>query len=166
MKDIYKNPILYFVLVPILIGLWPLLLKTVYLPDAEKNFRSEIEQYKEAERKIEQILTLDPDRLDYADPKKAAAEFDYANAVERTARICKISSKKYTISSKPPRKSRGRETQNAKVVLKDVAITKFAQFLSTIQLRWANLQCEKVALTKKKDALDTWKIDLDFKYYY
>jgi hypothetical protein len=52
------------------------------------------------------------------------------------------------------------------VVLKEVDITKFAKFLSTIQLRWANLQCVKVKLTKKKGLRDTWDVDLDFKYFY
>jgi hypothetical protein len=60
----------------------------------------------------------------------------------------------------------GQKSQSAKVGLKQVDITKFAKFLSTVQLRWANLQCSQVKLTKKKGLPDTWDVDLDFKYYY
>ena len=52
------------------------------------------------------------------------------------------------------------------VILKDVSITDFAEFLSKIQLRWASLQCEKVKFTKTKGIPDAWKVDLSFKYYY
>ena len=32
MKDVYKNPILYYILVPVVVALWPLLVWSVYLP--------------------------------------------------------------------------------------------------------------------------------------
>ena len=166
MKDILKNQILYYILVPVVIGFWPILVKAVYLPEVGTKLKAETDQFEKAEGVIEQILKLDPDRLNYADSKKSSVEFDYANAVERAARKCKISEKNYTFSDKPDRTSGGQKTKNAAVSLKEVDITKFAEFLSTIQLRWANLQCEKTTLTKKKEGLDVWKVDLNFKYYY
>ena len=58
------------------------------------------------------------------------------------------------------------KSQTANVALKDVDLEKFAKFLSTIQLRWENLQCKRIKLTRKKGLPDTWDVDLVFKYYY
>ena len=149
-----------------MVALWPLLIWAVYLPQAEENWKAEKARYKKAQKIMEKILDIDPDRLEFADSKTGAAEFDYATAVDKTAGLCRISATNYNISSKPVRTAGGQKSQGALVVLKDVDITKFANFLSAIQLRWANLQSEKVTLTKKKGLPDTWKVDLDFKYYY
>lgn len=167
MKEIYKNPTLYYILVPVIVALWPLLIWGVYLPAAGDNWQVERTQYNEAQSIMADILALDPDRLEFADSKNAAAEFDYAIAVEKIASLCKIPSTNYKFSSRPIiGDSGGQKSQSAKVGLKQVDITKFAKFLSTIQLRWANLQCARVKLTKKKGLPDTWDVDLDFTYYY
>ncbi len=166
MKDIYRNPTLYYILVPIVVVLWPLLVRAVYLPDAENNWQAEKAQYNKAQKIIEEILNIDPDRLGFVDSKASAAEFDYANVVDKIARSCGISPTNYELSSKPPRTTKGQKTQSCHVELKQIDITKFARFLSTIQLRWANLQCENVTLTKGKGQPDMWRVDLDFKYYY
>ncbi len=166
MKDIYKNPILYYILVPCMAALWPLLVWVVYLPAAEHDYKLEESQYIEAKVTIKAILGRDPTRLELADPNKTSEKFDYATAVSDIARRCRISAINYTVSSKPIRTSSGKKSQSAKVVLKQVKITSFAKFLSKIQLRWANLQCESVTLTQKKGLKDVWKVDLDFKYYY
>ena len=52
MKDIYKNPIFYYILVPCLAALWPLLVWAVYSPAVERNLQDDREQYKLAEAKI------------------------------------------------------------------------------------------------------------------
>ncbi len=166
MKDIYKNPVLYYILAPCLAALWPLLVWAVYLPGAERNFKEEKNQYKEAQGTIATILGRDPTRLELANSNKTADKFDYATAVSDIARKCRISATNYTVSSKPIRTSSGKKSQSAKVVLKQINIASFAGFLSKIQLRWANLQCESVTLTQKKGLKDVWKVDLDFKYYF
>jgi len=166
MKDIYKNPTLYYILVPVLIGLWPLLTLFVHFPRAEKAWEKEKKQYNKAEKLMAEILTLDPERLDSANAQNGAGEFDYARVMESIASSVGIAATNYNVSSKPPRMTSGQKTKNATVILKEVDITKFAKFLSTIQLRWANLQCESVTLTSKKGLKDVWKVDLEFKYYY
>ncbi|MBA7630328.1 hypothetical protein ES703_37849 [subsurface metagenome] len=164
MADIYKNPTLYYILVPIIAALWSLLIGGVYLPDAERNWQVEKAQYIKAEKIMTEILNLDPERL--ADSKTATAEFDYTSAIDKIASRFKISATNYNISSKPARTKSGQKSQECQVVLKKIDITRFAKFLSAIQLRWANLQCEKVTLTKTKGLPDMWKVDLNFKYYY
>jgi hypothetical protein len=166
MKDIFKNPALYYILAPVAAALWPLLIWGVYLPAAQHSWEVEKSQYNEGQNIITEILALDPDRLKFADANSAAAEFDYANAIEKTAGSCGISSAGYTLNSGIIITSSGQKTQSAKVDLKQIDIAKFSRFLSTIQLRWANLQCTQVKLTKKKGLPDTWDIALDFKYYY
>ncbi len=166
MKEFYKNPTFYYILVPVIVALWPLLIWGVYLPSARQNWQLESSQYKKAQGIITEILTLDPDRLEYADSQDAAAEFDYASAVEKIADLCGIPSTSYKLSSGIIMTSSGQKSQSAKVGLKQVDITRFAKFLSTIQLRWANLQTVKVKLTKKKGLPDTWDVDLEFKYYF
>lgn len=166
MNQIYKSAIFYYALAALIVVLWPLLIWGVYLPGAEEAWRTEKAQYEKGQKIIAEILTLDPDRLKFADSKAAAAEFDYAAAVEKIATLCKIPSTNYRLSSGIIITSGGQKSQTASLVLKDVDIAKFARFLSAIQLRWANLQCVRVKLTKKKGLPNTWDVDLGLKYYY
>jgi hypothetical protein len=166
MHKIYKNPILYYIIVPILVGLWPLLIWGAYLPEAERRWNQEKNEYKKAQSIMLEILELDPDRLDFADSSNSDQEFDYAIVVDRIASQCGIPPTDYKFSSGPIIKAAGQKSQSAKVNLKGVDVTTFARFLSTIQLRWANLQCTRVKLTEKKGLSDVWDVDLDFKYYY
>lgn len=166
MKDIYKNPVFYYVLVPVLVALWPLLVWGFYLPRAEKKWNLEKKQYEESQSKITEILNLDPERVDFAASKNAKTEFDYAIAVEKIASLCQIPASNYSLSSGMVMTAGGQKSQSAKVGLKQVDITKSARFLSMIQLRWAKLQCVQVKLDKKKGLPDMWDIDIDFKYYF
>lgn len=166
MKDLYKNPILYYVLLPVLAALWPLLIWGVYLPHAQKDIQQQPKQYNKARKTIKKILTLDPDRLKIKGKGKQAAEFDYASVVNRTARQFKIRPANCTVNSKPIRIANKQKSRSALVILKEIDIKRLAQFLSTIQLHWANLQCEQLTLTKLKDKPDSWKAALNFKYYY
>jgi len=41
MKDLTKNPFFYYVLVPALVALWPLLLRAAFLPKAQEKLEKE-----------------------------------------------------------------------------------------------------------------------------
>ncbi len=166
MKEIYKNPILYYIFVPLIVALWPLFVWGMYLPRAQRNWQREKAKYEKAQTLITEILTIDPGRLGFSDADNTEMEFDYARAIERVATLCRIPPASYRLSSGMIMTSSGQKNQSAKVVLKEIDITRFAKFLSTIQLRWENLQCTKVKLTKNKGLPDSWDMDLDFKYYY
>lgn len=166
MKDVYRNPVFYYILAPAVMALWPLLVWGVYLPKAERNWKREKAEYNQAQRVMTEILTLDPERMDFADPNSSGAEFDYATAVERIASLCRIPPSNYKLSSGIITGSGEQKSQSAKVDLEDVSVTQFARFLSTIQLRWANLQCGQIKLNKIKGSPDKWDVDLQFKYYY
>ena len=164
MKDIYKNPVLYYILVPVVVALWPLFVRTVYLPNGERSLTREMTQYNDANDIMSQIIELDPDRA--IDANNAPSEFTYAVAVNRIASLCKIPPTKYKLSSRMIMKSDRQKSQSANVVLKEVDIVSFSRFLSLIQKRWANLQCNRVKLTRKEGLPDVWDVDIEFKYYY
>ena len=117
MKDIYKNPILYYIAVPVVVGLWPLLVWAIYLPAAEKNIENQQKQYREGEGIMMGILTLDPDRLEFVDPNDTDMEFSYANAIREVALKCGIPPSKYELNSGMIISSREQKSQNAKVDL-------------------------------------------------
>ncbi len=166
MKDIYKNPILYYILTPVIVCLWPLLVWAVYLPAAEKSQEDQKAQYKKAEAIMMEILTLDPDRRDFTDSNDVDVEFTFDKAVAKVASSSKIPPSKYKLNPGMPQISRGEKSQSATVSLKQIDVVKFSEFLSTIQLRWANLQCNRVKLSQKQGLSDMWDVDIEFKYYY
>lgn len=166
MKDFYKNPVLYYIFVPSLAALWPLVIALVYLPNTKSIAAAEAQQHEEAVLYMKQILDFDPGRLDADSNKAEAKEFDYATAVGQIASSTGISSTTYTIDSQQPRPSGGRKTKTATIILQRVDIKKFANFLSSIQRRWANLECESIDIDRQKGLVDAWKVTLKFKYYY
>lgn len=166
MRDIYRNPILYYILVPVIVCLWPLLVWGIYLPAAEKNKDDQQDQFKKAEAIMMEILTLDPDRREYSDSNDVDTEFNFDKVVAQVASKSKIPPSKWDLNATAPQTSRGEKSQSATVSLKQIDVVKFAEFLSTIQLRWANLQCNRVKLTQKPGLPDVWDVDIEFKYYY
>ncbi len=165
MKDIARQPTLYYIAAPVLLALWPLLIWLVYLPRTADTWQRNQKIYAEARQLAEEILTLDPDRRTYGDEKKSSG-FDYTVAIDAAARKLGITSTNYTISSKPIQRSTGQKTQDCQIIINQIDITTFAEFLSNLQLTWASLQCQKVTLTKKQGLPDAWKVDLTLKYYY
>jgi len=166
MKEIYKNPILHYIAVPVIVGLWPLLVWAIYLPNAKQDLEDMKNQSEQAEPTMMDILTLDPDRLDSIDPNDNTAEFTYDRAVDRIATLCGIPPSKCDLNARSIQSSGGQRSQSANVKLTQIDITKFARFLSMIQMRWSGLQCTKVIMTQKSGLKDIWDVDVDFKYYY
>jgi len=166
MKEIYKNPVFYYILTPIVVSLWPLLVWAVYLPASQKGLAGDMEQYRQAQDVISRILTLDPGRVKTKTAIKGVADFDYGREVNKVTNLFKIPSSSYELSAQPTKTTRGQKTQNCRVSLKGVSIKNFAKFFATIQARWPELQCDRLALTKQKDLPDAWRIDMDFRYYF
>ena len=165
-KEFYKNPLFYYIAVPVIAAGWVLLIWTVRLPQAQRRWELSGDEYDKTQEIITEILSIDPDRLDFAGSKETDSEFDYAVAVEKIASLCNIPSSDYKLSSGPTITSGGQRSQRAKMVLMQVDITRFTEFLTTIQFRWAGLQCTQLKLTHKKGLKDKWDVDLDFTYYY
>ena len=165
MKSYLKNPVFYYVLIPILAAFWPLLVWSVYLPESGNTFITDKGNYLEAEEKIKTILEIDPERLNTADAG-TKDEFDYTTTISEVAKFVKISAANYKISSGTISTSAGQKSQSAKVLIKNVDISSVAMFLSRVLLKWENLQCTRLRLTKNKGLPDNWNADIDLKYYF
>jgi len=166
MRNIHRNPIVYYVLIPVMIGMWPLLVWAVYLPAAERNRDDDYRLRRESQTNIMDILEIDPQRTSAADPNRVAGEFAYARAVDREANLCGILPSNKSVSAGDIITMSGKMRQDARVELKDVSIVQAARFLSAMQSTWVNLTCDKIELSKKKGMPDQWDVTLDFLYYY
>lgn len=168
MRDIYKNPVLYYIAVPLLVALWPVLVWAIYLPSAQKELDEDLNQYNKAQEIMLKILNLDPGRLDFSDANDSSVEFTYDRAVERVTGLCDIAPSKYKLNSGLTIESGGQKSQSANVRLQEIDIVRFAKFLSLIQFRWPNLKCNRLKLTRKEGLpnKDVWDIDIELKYYY
>lgn len=164
--EIYKNPMFYYILVPSLAALWPIIIWGVYLPSAKAKYNNDAEQYQKALPLMEDLIAADPERLNATKGKETATGFDYATAVQKAADLCSIPANNYKLSSGTIQKSEGQKTQPANISLKGVEIAKAARFLSSIQQHWSGLQCTKISFRKNKGQRDLWDVDLTFKYYY
>ena len=166
-KELIRDPKLYYILTPLVCALWPLWVGLMAIPAAQKTWAEEKDSYAQAEKIIAQIYKLDPERFTAAQNKDKAAVFSYPAAVEQVARSCGVPSTEYKLQSSAVMKAKeGQQTQDAQVTLKQVSIATFSKFLSTMQLRWADLQCTSLKLTKQKGAPDMWKADMTLKYYF
>ncbi len=165
-REIYKNPMFYYIVIAALTALWPAIIWGVYLPSAKANFKNDSEQYVKSQDLIQELLEIDPERLNFSKEKNTVKGFDYATAVQQAAEFCSIPANNYRLSSGIIIKSEGQKNQAGNVALKAVEITKAARFLSTIQVRWSGLQCTRINLRKNKGVPDAWDVDLTFKYYY
>ncbi|MBN1787911.1 MAG: hypothetical protein JW806_05890 [Sedimentisphaerales bacterium] len=166
MKDITKEPIFYYILVPALLAIWPLWLLMLGIPSAEANYKKEVREYNDAEKLITEILEIDPQRLDYAKDKKEGDAFDYITAVDQVTKVCRISSASYKLSSSPVRRRKGgQQNQDASMTIDRIDIEKLARFLSVMHMRWVNLQCTNLTLSKIKGEKNLWKADIRFIYY-
>ncbi len=165
MQDLHKNPMFYYILAPILIGVWPLLVWAVYLPQATEERASDEQALGEAQTAILDILEYDPGRLDIKGDDKGF-KFSYVEAIDSAANFCNIPSGNYSNSAGPIIKSSGKDIQTAKVSLDNVKIIQVAKFLSRLQSTWVNLTCEKADLKKQEGMPDQWDVVLDFKYTY
>jgi hypothetical protein len=166
MRDFHKNPILYYLLIPVLVGLWPLLVRAVYLPKAEREREAEAGQCVEGQNYVIDILTIDPDRPIAVGTATVPVEFSYNAAVDRVANLCKIPASNCSYQAGDFMVSGGKKRQDARVKLTNVGVVQIARFLSTMQSMWVNLTCENVKIQKKKGTPDQWDVDFSFLYYY
>lgn len=164
MRDIHRNPMLYYIAIPLLVGLWPLLVWAVYLPAAKQNCQTDYSLLIEGQTHIMGILEIDPDRIKPVDSNNVVGEFVYSKAVDSMTNLCRIP--KYKTSAGKLITISGKQRRDGTVKLMSVSIVQAAEFLSRIQATYTNLQCDKASLTKLKGMPDQWDVDFDFVYYY
>jgi hypothetical protein len=166
MQELYKNPLVYYVLAPVLVGVWPLLVWAYYLPQAKDAWQQDRRLFDDAQALMVDVLQKDPDRLKQAKETQMLGEFSYADAVNRVANLCRIPSGSLDLNTGSIVKTGGRDTQQARVTLSDIGIVQAAKFLSLIQSTWVNLTCDRIKLATKEGMPDQWDMSLSFKYDY
>lgn len=167
MRDFYREPVFYYILAPVLIALWPVLVWAVYLPGAKDSYENEKTDLSEAQVAILDILKLDPDRLSIVDPNDTSlGKFSYNEAIAKAANLSNIPAANKSYSSGPVRESKGKRTQTARLYLEDVHIKQVAKFLTEIQSTWVNLTCDTIGLDQQEDMPDQWDVDIAFTYTY
>ena len=166
MKEYYKNPDFYYILIPTLAALWMLFVSTTALPKSKEILNDTLTETTRAENLILQILDIDPDRLKYKDEEGKSAEFDYTTAIDQFTKLCGIAPSNYDHQVGREIKRSGRKTKSADVTINDVDIETLAKFLSVILIRWPELQCDLLKLTKLNVGKDNWKVSIKFTYYY
>jgi len=167
MKDLLQKYSIYiYVIVPVLIAIWPALVLAMYLPSAQEKLNDDISAYTDANDIMLDILLLAPERVEPEDPGKEKIEFSYDNVVVEVAASCGIHPTQCKWNTGPINDLKGSKTQTASVTLSKIDITSFAKFLSVIQSSWPKLVCNKVKLTRKPNTPDEWDIIIEFKYFY
>lgn len=165
-KDLWKNPDLFFTLVPILAALWALGAGMIFYPRSVKTWKETQGQYAEAGVLIEQILQIEPERINFQQQEEQSSEFDYANEVDRFTKDFGIVSGSYTLSVRPGLKQKGKMRKSADLSFKSVQVETAAGFVSAMLARWPDLQCEQITLDKVGTAKNEWNVTVRLLYYY
>jgi hypothetical protein len=158
-KDFWKNPDLFFMVLPIAAGL-------VFYPRSVKTWKETQGQYAEAGVLIEEILQIEPERLHFKEETGQSGEFDYAIEVDRFTKDLGISSGQYTLAVRQGLKQKGKLRRSADLSFKSVKVETAAGFISEMLARWPDLQCEQVTLEKVGTAKNEWNVKLRLLYYY
>ena len=136
MKDIFRNSIIFYLVIPVLAAIWPALVIALYLPAARAQLDNDISNYTDANETMLDILSLAPERTQAQDPNKEEIKFEYDQVVPEIASLCSIQAEQYKLNAHEPIESKVSKTQSAAVTLTDIDITTFAKFLSMIQAHW------------------------------
>lgn len=168
MKDLYKNPTLHYILVPILVGIWPLLVWAMYLPEAKENLKNDVTASRKGQAIALSIVTLDPERADAGDAYDAPGDFSYLAAVDKVADVCGIPASKYKVNTGMMITKDGQKSQSARLRIEEIGVVQLARFLSLIQYKWGTLQCDDITLSKLKAEArpDVWTVEMKFNYYF
>jgi len=146
--------------------LWALSAWAVLLPETDSQWQKQVQENDKARSIITKILVLDPDRINYAQQKDKVVEFDYSTSVEQFAKQCGIAPSNYDLNARPIVKRGDKKIKTGDLVIKSVDIETFAKFLSSMLIRWPDLQCNQLNFTKLKNAKDLWKVRIKFTYNY
>lgn len=167
MKAILKNPNLYYILAPVLAGIWALLAGAVFYPGSVKTYREEAKaEYEQSQDLIEKILTIQPQRLQYSVENASDRPFDFGEVITALTQAFEIPTSRYTLNVRGQVNRGGKDARSATMDIKEIDVERLAQFLSMMLMTWPDLKCEKLSLEKAKTGKDNWNVDLTLTYYY
>jgi hypothetical protein len=167
MKELLKNPNLYYIAAPVAAGLFTLAAALVFYPGAAGQWQDSETEFNEARNWAEKLLTAQPERLAYkVNEKNTSENFDFTVVINDFARAFEISPSNYTTSVKGEVRKQGKRARSATVSIKIIDIEKLCKFLSTMLAYWPDMECDVLSLDKGKAGKDDWKADMTLTYYY
>lgn len=162
----WKQPNTYFLLIPIVLGIWTLAAGMVFYPRSVTRWQDQQKEYQDAEEQIKRLLEIDPGRLINKSGKGGTVEFDYSDQIDKFAKVFKMSDKDYMLKTRPILKKSGKKSRSADLIIKTVDIHTLAKFISALQIRWSQLQVDQISLEKLATGKDAWKVTLRLNYIY
>ncbi len=166
MNEFLKNRNVYFLIAPVLVGMWVLYVWLVSFPAAEKGHTTFERDYQLAQATLLNIIKLDPERLTNKEKKAQEGQFDYADVVDRFAREFSIPARDYQITIQKAFKSEGKLSQSATITIKAVNVERVAGFLSKMLSHWPDLECNDIKLIRVKNTKDAWDVSFKLTYYF
>ena len=167
MKQAFKNPNTYYILVPAVATVWALLAGAVFYPQSVKAWDETKDQALQSEELIDQLVTLQPKRLAFkVDESSDTQEFDFSKTINEFAGVFGISPSNYNLTVRGETRKAKRRARSASMSIKTVDIETLSQFLSALLLRWPDMNCEVLSFEKIKNTKNNWSATLSLTYYY
>ena len=127
MKQYLKKPMFYIIVVPAAAGLWMLYSWMIAYPASVTKYQNSKTQYDEAQNLIKQILTLEPQRLNFKQDKNETAAFDYTNVIDQFTKDFNIAPDNYTLNVRGITKREGKSVKGADLSIKAIDIEKLCK---------------------------------------
>ena len=166
MKDYYKNPNLYFIAVPLAATVFVIFVAAISLPAAGRKCKAKLKDYAKAEDLITKIVDLAPERSNNEVKQGSSSEFDYSLAVDEITKLVHISPLNLSLHGSKTTGSGGKRRRGADVTVEPVDVETLSRFISQILLRWPDLECSRLSITKLPAGKDSWKATMKFVYTY
>jgi hypothetical protein len=167
MKKYLNNPVFYYIALPAAACLWAALAGLVFYPRATSSWQESQAEYNAAEELLAQIIAVEPQRLAYKQEKgTAVVDFDFTQVINEFASLFSIPSSNFTLNTRGEIRKAGKRARSAVLSIKTIDIEKTTKFLSTMLIRWPDLQCEILSLDKLPQGKNNWKVDMTLTYYY
>lgn len=167
MKAYLKNRVFYYIAVPSVLGIWAIAAGAVFYPRAVASWQQEKDEYAVAQDLLGQIVAIEPQRLTHQQEKGAASgDFDFTQVVNEFASAFSIPPANFTLNTRGETRRAGKRARSAALSIRTIDIEKASKFLSTMLIRWPDLQCESMTLEKLPQGKNNWRVDMTLTYYY
>lgn len=167
MKEMLKNPNVYYILIPVLVGFWALMACFVFYPGSVSAYQEDAKpEYEKTQEWIEKLVAIAPQRLQNQNKLGSDGKFDFGNTINTLAQLFEIPSSSYTLNIRPEVPRAGKRARTASMSIKEIDIEKTARFVSTMLGGWPDLKCDTLSFDKAKTGKDNWKVEMSLTYYY
>ena len=167
MKEYLKNPFFYYIAIPAILGIWAITAGAVLYPRATTSWQMNEEDYVNAQELLTQIIAIEPQRLTHQQKEGGVTgDFDFTQVVNEFASLFSIPPANFTLNTRGETRRAGKRARSATLSIRTIDVEKTAMFLSTMLIRWPDLQCENLTLEKLPQGKNNWRVDMTLTYYY